>query len=129
MSDLQVAAVLFTIRLRSMAHFYERVVGMHVHRTEADHIVLKKGGFRLTVHQIPDEHARNISLAMPPKVRGSSAIKLSFPVESLSIARATAAQLGGCIYGTDHEWEYEETIVCDGWDPDGNVFQLFQAVA
>lgn len=121
--------MLFTINLRSIARFYEQVVGMRVHRTEDDHVVLEKDGFRLTVQQIPEEYAANIHIAVPPKVREISAIKLSLPVASISRARQAAAQLGGCVYNADREWEYEGTIVCDGWDPDGNVFQLFQPTA
>jgi predicted enzyme related to lactoylglutathione lyase len=123
------AAVLFTVNLRPIARFYEQIVGMRIHRTEHDHIVLEKKGFRLTVHQIPEEYAANIHIAVPPKIREISAIKLSFPVASISRARHIAAQLGGCVYDADREWEYEKTIVCDGWDPDGNVFQLFQPAA
>ena len=79
MSNHHSAAVLFTVNLRSIARFYEQIVEMRVHRTEDDHIVLEKDGFRLTVHQIPEEYAANIHIAVPPKIREISAIKLSFP--------------------------------------------------
>jgi predicted enzyme related to lactoylglutathione lyase len=126
MIDKNAAAVLFTINLRSIAEFYEQVVAMRVHRTERTRIDLEKNGFLLTVHQIPAEYAANVYISVPPQVREISAIKLSLPVASLIKARQAAAQLGGCVYAPDREWEYEHTTVCDGWDPDGNVFQLFQ---
>ena len=129
MSTYNSAAVLFTIKMGSIAHFYEQVIGMRIHRTESDHVVLDKDGFRLTVHQIPDEYAANIRIAVPPKVREISAIKLSLPVASISAARLVAARLGGRVYDADREWEYEEATICDGWDPDGNVFQLFEPAA
>lgn len=124
MNQPYTSAVLFTINLRSIAHFYESVIGMRVHRQEDDHIVLERHAFRLTVHQIPEEYARDIVIAVPPEVRETSAIKLSFPIESIARSRATAARLGGCVYATDQEWSYEGATMCDGWDPDGNVFQL-----
>jgi predicted enzyme related to lactoylglutathione lyase len=120
------AAVLFTINMAAIARFYERVVEMRVHKADHDHVVLEKNGFRLIVHQIPEKYAKNIAIAVPPKVRESGSIKLSFSVDSISRARDVAAQLGGRLYGPDREWEYDSTIVCDGWDSDGNVFQLFQ---
>jgi predicted enzyme related to lactoylglutathione lyase len=128
MSSEHTAAVLFTIHLERIARFYEQVVGMRPLKADADHRVLEKNAFRLVVHQIPQQYASSIVISVPPKVRELSAIKLSFAVESLARSRDAAARLGGCVYGTEKEWEYEGTVVCDGWDPDGNVFQLFQPV-
>jgi len=85
------------------------------------------GTFRLTVHQIPEQYTKNIVIASPPVVRESGATKLSFRVDSISRSRQTAAELGGLVYGPDREWSNDGTTICDGYDPDGNVFQLFQA--
>jgi len=122
----QAGAVLFTINLMPLAKFYERVLGMHVRRTDHDHVVLENGAFRLVVHQIPEAYAKNISISIPPTVHSQSAIKLSFLVDSIPHARQTAAALGGVVYGPDKEWQYMESTFCDGYDPDGNVFQLFE---
>jgi predicted enzyme related to lactoylglutathione lyase len=129
MSTHTTGAVLFTVNLHPIAHFYEEVVGMQTFRTEADHIRLEIGSFRLTVHQIPERYAKNIVIKVPPVVREVSAIKLAFQVESIARCRALAANLGGKVYDPDREWSYESMTVCDGYDPDGNVFQLFQAAA
>src|SRR5262245_35207094 len=126
MNNHHSAAVLFTINMQSIARFYERIIGMRVQRVEHDHIVLENGGFRLTVHRIPVEYAASIHISVPPKIRETSAIKLSLPVTNIAVARQTASQLGGCVYDAEREWEYEGTTFCDGWDPDGNVFQLFE---
>jgi predicted enzyme related to lactoylglutathione lyase len=122
----EAGAVLFTINLKSLATFYERVMGMTVLMTADDHIRLNAGSFRLTVHAIPERYATNITIKTPPVIRETSAVKLAFRVEDIAKARATAAQLGGAVYATDREWKYEDTTICDGYDPDGNVFQLWQ---
>ena len=122
----QVGAVLFTVRLSHLADFYEQVAGMHVGKTAPDHVVLEISTFRLTVHQIPEQYTKNIVIASPPVVRESGATKLSFRVDSISRSRQTAAELGGLVYGPDREWTTDGTTICDGYDPDGNVFQLFQ---
>lgn len=122
----QTGAVLFTVNLGKLARFYEQVVGMHVVTSASDHVVLEVGTFRLTVHQIPDQYAKNIVITVPPVVRETAAIKLSFRVDSISRSRQTAAALGGQVYGPEREWSDEETTTCNGYDPDGNVFQLFQ---
>ena len=119
-------AVLFTINLQSLATFYERVVDMRVLHTEDDHIRLEAGSFRLTVHQIPERYAKNITIEKPPVVREATAIKLAFRVKDIAKARETAAQLGGLIYSSDREWQHDGSTICDGYDSDGNVFQLWQ---
>jgi predicted enzyme related to lactoylglutathione lyase len=126
MSNHHATAVLYTVHLRSIAHFYEQVVGMRVRRADGDHVVLEKNRFRFIIHQIPEKYAANIRIGNPPKVRESGAIKLSLPVASIANSRQVAAQLGGRVFDADREWDYEGSTVCDGWDPDGNVFQLFQ---
>jgi predicted enzyme related to lactoylglutathione lyase len=78
------------------------------------------------VHQIPEQYAKNIVINVPPVVRETGAIKLTFRVDSISRSRQTAAELGGLVYGPDREWINDGTRTCDGYDPDGNVFQLFQ---
>jgi hypothetical protein len=38
-----------------------------------------------------------------------------------------AEELGGCIYDPAREWVDKSSTFCDGWDPDGNVFQVSQS--
>jgi len=123
----QAGAVLFTVRMNPLAHFYEKVVGMKTLKSASDHVVLEVGTFRLTVHQIPEQYAKSIVISSPPVVRESGATKLSLRVESISRSRQTAAGLGGLVYGKEREWSDDERTICDGYDSDGNVFQLFQS--
>jgi uridine kinase/predicted enzyme related to lactoylglutathione lyase len=123
----EAGAVLFTVNLRKLANFYEQVIGMHVVKTATDHVVLEVGTFRLTLHQIPEQYAKSIVISATPVVRENAAIKLSFRVKDISRSRRTASELGGLVNGPDREWSNEEATTCDGHDPDGNVFQLFQA--
>jgi predicted enzyme related to lactoylglutathione lyase len=122
----QTGSVLFTVNLNRLAHFYEQLVGMTIVKSASDHVVLEIGTFGLTVHQIPEQYAKNIVINVPPVVRETGAIKLTFRVDSISRSRQTAAELGGLVYGPDREWSNDGTRTCDGYDPDGNVFQLFQ---
>lgn len=120
------AAVLFARDHVVLAHFYREVAGLRDAGGGADHVKLVSGEFELVVHQIPDRYAKNIAIATPPVVREMTAIKLCFPCADLSRAREAAARLGGKLYDTAREWRSDSAIVCDGYDPEGNVFQLFQ---
>ena len=70
----EAGAVLFTINLKSIATFYERVMGMKVLMTADDSIRLESGSFRLTVHAIPARDAKNITIETPPDVREAAAV-------------------------------------------------------
>jgi len=119
-------AVLFTIHLESLAAFYTKVMGMRVLLTEKDHIRLELGSFRLTIHLIPARYAKNITIKTPPIVREAGAVKLAFRVKKIAKSREIASGLGGKVYAANLEWQYDGSTICDGYDPDGNVFQLWQ---
>jgi hypothetical protein len=65
--------------------------------------------------------------AAPPEPREDTALKLVFGVENIARARRRAAELGGAVKAAEREWDFEGAKVCDGYDPEGNVFQLRQA--
>jgi hypothetical protein len=92
-------------------------------------VLLACGAFHLIVHRIPADTARSIIIDTPPAVRQQTPMKLGFPVKSLATARASAAKLGGALFGPDREWRYRDRMVCDGYDPEGNVFQLSQLLS
>ena len=68
MNQYETGAVLFTTNLKSLANFYERVMGMKVTKTEDDHIRLELGSFRLTVHAIPKHYAKNVVIKTPTPI-------------------------------------------------------------
>lgn len=51
-----------------------------------------------------------------------------FYVPDLAAARRVARELGGALKSVDDEWRFQDSIVCDGYDPEGNIFQLRQRV-
>jgi predicted enzyme related to lactoylglutathione lyase len=122
------AAVLFARDHQVLARFYREVAGLRDAGGDGDgdHVTLASDSFELFVQQIPERYAKNIAIATPPVIREMTAIKLCFPCADLSRARETAARLGGNLYGTEREWRSDSAIVCDGYDPEGNVFQLLQ---
>jgi predicted enzyme related to lactoylglutathione lyase len=130
MSNQGCAAVLFAKDHLVLARFYREVAGLRDAGGDADgdedHVTLVSGAFELFVQQIPERYAKHIVIATPPVVREMTPIKLCFSCADLSRARETAARLGGALYGPDREWRSDSAIVCDGYDPEGNVFQLFQ---
>jgi hypothetical protein len=128
LEPLRAGAVVFAKDVPKMAAFYRAVLSIDVLESEATHVLLGSRLIELTLHAIPPEIAVDISIDDPPSRREDAAIKLMFPVASITEARVTAASLGGIIDPEDRVWEFRGTRVCDGHDPEGNVIQVREQV-
>ncbi len=126
-STPQPGAVLFVSALQQMAHFYEQLLAWPRSHADADHVRLASGQMELVIHAIPPHIAATIPLSVPPALREETPIKLMLPVASIAEARHRAAQWGGQVRPVSAQWADRGCIVCDGSDPEGNVFQLRQS--
>ncbi len=120
------AAVVYAKNLKRIAEFYERVASLSLKRAAEDHVVLVSESFELVVVQIPRHLAESIEIEEPPVRRTRNPVKLVFFVEDIAAAREVANAQSGALNGPDDEWVFEGNRVCDGHDPEGNVFQLRQ---
>jgi predicted enzyme related to lactoylglutathione lyase len=118
------AAVLYAKNIDRVSAFYAEVTGLSIIHSAEDHIVLESSIFQLVVVAIPEHIAASIELTTPPFRRADTPIKLTFLVESISIARAVATSFGGEVNPAEQEWQFQEYRVCDGHDPEGNVVQF-----
>jgi len=121
------SAVVFAKDGAGLAHFYAAVAEMNEVFRDEVHIVLDHSSFQIVIHSIPERIAQQIEIDVPPKVRGDTPIKLCLPVATLERARAKAAELGGGIRPRAEEWSARDFRACDGFDPEGNVFQAREA--
>lgn len=126
MNELHGGVVLYAKDAKLVAQFYGHVANMRVRRTEGDYVLLETGSFQLVVLQIPERLAKTITLESPPVRRESAAIKPILYVENIAESREAASKFGGSLNGAEREWAFDGSIVCDGSDPEGNVYQLRQ---
>jgi len=117
-------AVVFAKDVSRMATFYEQLLSMSVKYSDPMKVVLESEAISLVIHGIPEQIAATILLTDPPELRKDTAIKLYFPVSSISDARVQASILGGGINPAFMEWGTECFRACDGFDPEGNVIQV-----
>lgn len=117
------AAVIFVDQVDRIAAFYRGVAAMAVVHADDDHVVLEAAGFQLIVHAIPFSEGGG-TVSYP--TREEAGIKLCLPVASIDDARSVVAVLGGELWPPEREWQARGVRVCDGRDPEGNVFQLRQ---
>lgn len=106
--------------------FHEVIIGMSRIHDVADVTVLQSSDIQLAVHRIPEEKTSNVLISTPPQLR-DAALKFFFTVPGISEARSRARKLGGDI--ADEQWEGPGFIVCNGNDPEGNVFHVRERVA
>ncbi|MEO7129246.1 MAG: VOC family protein, partial [Rhodoferax sp.] len=110
-----------------LCRFYAEVAGMKKLNETAELTVLESGDIQLLVHNIPASIAATITITTPPARREDTALKFFFTVSSLEQARAKATALGGAIW--NENWRGPGFVVCNGMDPEGNVFQVREIAA
>lgn len=115
---------IYAVDAERLAAFYEALLGLRRVHASPQVIVLglPDSDLQLVVHPIPPAIAATIEIRSPPEPREDTALKFFFTVTSLDTARALAAGLGGCV--EEHAWPGTGFVMCRGWDPEGNIFQL-----
>ena len=121
-----IGAVLYAKDLERLVEFYSSVADIEPQSLEKRFAVLGPRPSRFVIVRIPDRIADAIDIATPPELREDTPLKLVFGVGDIANARDRAAELGGAVNAAEREWEFEGAKVCDGYDPEGNVFQLWQ---
>jgi len=105
-----------------VADFYCAVAGMARLHATPELIVLESADIQLLVHRIPPPFAEGIVITSPPQRREDTALKFFFSVPSLAAARLAARAAGGEVFAEN--WQGPGFTVCNGMDPEGNVFQV-----
>jgi predicted enzyme related to lactoylglutathione lyase len=121
-------AVLYAEDIARIGAFYAAVAGLGETQRDRDFMVLERGGFQLVIVAVPEQIASTIVITDPPRRREETPIKLIFVVPDIAAARKIAADRGGAMSPSDREWRFADWRVCDGHDPEGNVFQLREPV-
>ncbi|WP_426687522.1 glyoxalase/bleomycin resistance/dioxygenase family protein [Rhodanobacter ginsengiterrae] len=125
-SQPKAGAVIYAKDILRVGQFYAGTMDFEVVHAEADHLVLESPVFQLVVLAIPSAIGSTIEVADPPMRRTDVAIKPVFYVPSIAAVREAAARLGGQLNPREQEWRFQQAVVCDGHDPEGNVLQFRQ---
>ncbi|MEZ5307207.1 MAG: VOC family protein [Pyrinomonadaceae bacterium] len=111
--------ILFVDDIVSMARFYSETVGAGEHRFESEmFVVFETDGAELCLHQTPEQY-RNTNGEYPP--REDSNQKFVFHSDEPLKEHERLVFLG---VSMREPVKYGDLILCDGFDPEGNVFQI-----
>ena len=116
--------ILFVKDMDRLVAFYRDVLELEpVSRAEDDEnfVSLSAGGCQVSLHRIPSAIAESIVISDPPVRRASTPFKLSFYATDVEAARASLIERGALM---GEMVRFGELVLCDGLDPEGNVFQL-----
>lgn len=109
--------------------FYRDLIQMTLSTGDSKHSVLELRGFELVIHKLSNEPPVERVQAGRARAREDSYIKICLPVLNIAAARKIAKSLGGHVKDPQFEWEARGFRACDGYDPEGNVFQVRELAA
>ncbi|HWM88922.1 MAG TPA: VOC family protein [Kofleriaceae bacterium] len=115
--------ILFATDMPRMAAFYREALGLRLIEgsPEQGWVRLDAGGCEIALHAIPEPIAAGIHIETPPLPRADSPIKVALQVDDVDAARASLAERGAIMYDVRRT---DGAALCDGLDPEGNVFQI-----
>ncbi|MBW8848765.1 MAG: hypothetical protein JF607_27875 [Burkholderiales bacterium] len=129
MTALPLNAALYAKGAQTLATFYGDVLALPRVEEGDSFVRLASGEVELAIVQAPAALADTIVISQPPRVREETPIKLSFLVPDIEALRPLIERLGGGLKAPDAAWSWRGARHLDGWDPEGNVFQLRQREA
>lgn len=118
-------AVVYAKNVASVSAFYSAVLDAATTAARG-YTTVDAPGFQLVVVEVPEALAVTIHVTVPPERRQDTPVKITLPVADIALTREVAQHLGGVVDPVERQWRFRGTTVCDGHDPEGNVFQLRQ---
>lgn len=114
--------VLWVDDLDSAEQFYKCLLSAESTDKSSSFVRVFTADNEVLLHLVPEEYRDNKNgLA---QVRESAAMKPIFSVNNIDVARVSVAGLAGTVFGSETEQSYTGVTYCDGYDTEGNVFQL-----
>lgn len=104
--------------------FYEKLLTASPSEVSETFVALSSGANEVLLHLIPENYREGIS--GKPTLREEVAIKPIFEVSSIADSRSAIAESNGEVYAADRQQTFQASVYCDGYDPEGNIFQLRQ---
>lgn len=114
--------ILFVKDMDRMTAFYRDVIGLAPAAGAAEGFTPLDGeGCQLALHAIPAEYATGIELKVPPEPRTSTPMKVCFYSDNPLAVRDALLERGVVMREPS---QFGDLVLCDGLDPEGNIFQF-----
>jgi len=117
-------SVLYAKDYLKLSQFYQIALGMKLMEQDNEYVRLELPASELVILQTPKHIADEITIAEPPIPRVNNPAKTVYYISEIAKVRQLAKDLNGQINASETEWVFREATVCDGYDCEGNIFQL-----
>lgn len=114
--------VLWVDELESAEQFYKLLLSADSTDKSEAFVRVYSAENEVLLHLVPEEHRERKSDLV--QVRENAAMKPVFSVINIGLARASVSDQAGKVFGPETEQTYAGVAYCDGYDTEGNVFQL-----
>lgn len=114
--------VLWVDDLDAAEQFYKLLLTAESSDKSAGFVRVYSSDNEVLLHLVPQEYRESNSGAV--QIRENAAMKPVFSVNNIDATRARVADLAGTVFGPETEKGYAGFTYCDGYDTEGNVFQL-----
>ena len=121
-SPARAGALIYAKDLSRLSVFYQKLFSMRLLYSDEEHHIIESDDMQLIIHAIPEYISSSIVISSPPEQRSEQAIKLFFTVPSITGAGSVASSFGGSLFG--QEYTGPGFLVRNGYDPEGNIFQV-----
>ena len=122
---MKTGLVIYVADLSRMSDFYEKVFGLKLREVDNKYISLGDEQFELVILKSTVSEKLKKSNSGTVQIRELTPIKPVFIVDnSIGEIRKIVKSFGGGLKSSETEWEFNNFCVCDGWDPEGNIFQV-----
>ena len=117
---MNIGLVIYAQDLKKLALFYAEALEFNQQDFDDQYIRLTNGDAEIVILQVAEDYKTTQT-----SPRYSSAIKpVLFVHQPLSDIRKSVKSYGGFLKAEDCEWQFNHMNVCDGHDPEGNIFQI-----
>ncbi len=124
MTIIQSGLVIYAKDHRKVATFYETILGLTQRHCDDEYVKLEASGLQIVVLKLPVAQRDKVELKTPLERRSNTAMKPVFFVKDIETHRDKVIAKGGGLNPADRIWQFDQMNVCDGFDCEGNVFQL-----
>ncbi|HKK21583.1 MAG TPA: VOC family protein [candidate division Zixibacteria bacterium] len=117
--------VFYVSDLKKMSNFYREVFGLQQREADEEFVALTNEQFELVLLRTATSKRMSNEAVKESSPRQDTAVKpVFFVAEPIQSIRDKIVSLEGGFKPSNKEWEFNGARVCDGWDPEGNIFQV-----
>ena len=113
--------VIYTGNLALATDFYSNVFDLDIRESDSSYVAMESEGFELVLLETKESSGIGLSSSAKEGNPIKPVFFVNFPISDV---RNRVEKFGGKFNDKSKEWYFNNFTVCDGYDIEGNVFQI-----